>query len=179
MALIVPIGVAVWTVRSSAKDTAQQIAALEESTQKQVESVKELAKLQIEISKLQMSKELSDARNQYLKTSKKSMNQIDNRHAMLGVPVNEITKIMNKRYDEDIRLALLGAYMLLSHRNLKEFLDIPSPYYFNNVQGIYGYKAIGSGLKGSLMLLVNPEHKYYIEETILYYGLNVVSVKTL
>ena len=86
IALIVPIGVAIWTVRSSAKDTAQQIAALEESTQKQVESVKELAKLQIEISKLQMSKELSDARNQYLKVSKKSMDQIDNRHAMLGLP---------------------------------------------------------------------------------------------
>ena len=38
MALIVPIGVAVWTVRSSAKDTAKQIAALEESTTKQIES---------------------------------------------------------------------------------------------------------------------------------------------
>ena len=30
IALIVPVGVAIWTVRSSAKDTAKQIAALEE-----------------------------------------------------------------------------------------------------------------------------------------------------
>lgn len=122
IALIVPIGVAIWTVRSSAKDTAQQIAALEESTQKQVESVKELAKLQIEISKLQMSKELSDARNQYLKTSKKSMNQIDNRHAMLGVPVNEITKMLyeNEEKANDLsaeaeyctkRINMLNSYM--------------------------------------------------------------------
>ena len=39
IALIVPIAVAIWTVRSSAKDTAKQIAALEESTTKQVESI--------------------------------------------------------------------------------------------------------------------------------------------
>ena len=50
IALIVPIGVAVWTVRSSAKDTAKQIAALEESTNKQVESIKSLSKQQIEAS---------------------------------------------------------------------------------------------------------------------------------
>ena len=41
IALIVPIGIAIWTVRSSAKDTAKQIAALEESTTKQIESIKE------------------------------------------------------------------------------------------------------------------------------------------
>ena len=50
IALIVPIGVAVWTVRSSAKDTAKQIAALEESTTKQIESIKQLSKQQIDAS---------------------------------------------------------------------------------------------------------------------------------
>jgi ABC-type bacteriocin/lantibiotic exporter with double-glycine peptidase domain len=48
IALIVPIGVAIWTVRSSAKDTAKQIAALEESTTKQIESIKELSRLQMD-----------------------------------------------------------------------------------------------------------------------------------
>ena len=50
IALIVPIGVAVWTGRSSAKDTAKQIAALEESTTKQIESIKQLSKQQIDAS---------------------------------------------------------------------------------------------------------------------------------
>ena len=58
MALIVPIGVAVWTVRSSAKDTAKQIAALEESTTKQVESIKELARLQMDASIKQVELEI-------------------------------------------------------------------------------------------------------------------------
>lgn len=48
IALIVPIGVAIWTVRSSAKDTAKKIAALEESTQKQIDSIKELSRQMIE-----------------------------------------------------------------------------------------------------------------------------------
>lgn len=58
IALIVPIGVAIWTVRSSAKDTAKQIAALEESTTKQVESIKELARLQMDASIKQVELEI-------------------------------------------------------------------------------------------------------------------------
>ena len=58
IALIVPIGVAVWTVRSSAKDTAKQIVALEESTTKQIESIKELARLQMDASIKQVELEI-------------------------------------------------------------------------------------------------------------------------
>ena len=100
IALIVPIGVAIWTVRSSAKDTAKQIAALEESTNKQVESIKELARLQIEISTLQMGKELSDARSQYIQISKKTMNVLDTRDNMLGIPINEFTSMMYEKREK-------------------------------------------------------------------------------
>lgn len=58
IALIVPIGVAIWTVRSSAKDTAKQIAALEESTSKQIESIKALSKQMIEASIKQVELEI-------------------------------------------------------------------------------------------------------------------------
>lgn len=58
IALIVPIGVAIWTVRSSAKDTAKQIAALEESTTKQIESIKQLARLQMDASIKQVELEI-------------------------------------------------------------------------------------------------------------------------
>ena len=58
IALIVPIAVAIWTVRSSAKDTAKQIAALEESTTKQVESIKEIARLQMDASIKQVELEI-------------------------------------------------------------------------------------------------------------------------
>ena len=97
---IITILIAVYAARSGSKDTAKKLAALEESTQKQVESIKELARLQIEISTLQMSKELSDARNQYLKTSQKSMNQYESRSAMVGAPLNEFTSMMYERREK-------------------------------------------------------------------------------
>lgn len=58
IALIVPIGVAIWTVRSSAKDTAKQIAALEESTTKQVESIKALSQQMVDASIKQVELEI-------------------------------------------------------------------------------------------------------------------------
>ena len=45
---IITIGVAIYTVKSSAKDTDKKIAALEESTTKQVESIKELSRQQMD-----------------------------------------------------------------------------------------------------------------------------------
>lgn len=68
---IIAVLIAWWTVRSSAKDTAkkitaleestkEQIAALEESTKKQVESVKELTNIQIELSVLQTEIQLKE-----------------------------------------------------------------------------------------------------------------------
>ena len=58
VAFLVPIGVAVWTVRSSAKDTAKQIAALNESTTKQIESIKELSRFQMDASIKQVELEI-------------------------------------------------------------------------------------------------------------------------
>lgn len=106
IALIVPIGVAIWTVRSSAKDTAMQIAALEESTTKQVESIKELAIIQTKIAALQLEKESWEARYRYLQTSKKNFNAMDDHFAMLGIPYNEITSRIQERKEKENNLSL-------------------------------------------------------------------------
>ncbi len=106
IALMVPIGVAIWTVRSSAKDTAKQIAALEESTTKQIESVKELARIQIELTSIQMGKELWESRSRYLQASEKSMDALDDHFAMLGVPYNETITRMQDRQEKRKNLSL-------------------------------------------------------------------------
>ena len=106
IALIVPIGVAIWTVRSSAKDTAKQIAALEESTTKQIESIKELARIQIEITSIQLQKELTEARTGYLQASEKSMNAIDDRFSMMGIPYNEVVARMQNKQEKQKNLSL-------------------------------------------------------------------------
>ena len=103
IALIVPIGIAIWTVRSSAKDTAKQIAALEESTTKQIESIKELARIQIEITSIQLQKELAEARTGYLQASEKSMNAIDDRFSMMGILYNEVVARMQDKQEKHTR----------------------------------------------------------------------------
>ena len=106
IALIVPIGVAIWTVRSSAKDTAKQIAALEESTTKQIESIKELARIQIEITSIQLQKELTETRQSYLQASEKNMDAINNRFSMMGIPHNEVIARMQDKQEKQRNLSL-------------------------------------------------------------------------
>jgi hypothetical protein len=55
---IIAVLIAWWMSRSSAKDTAKQIAALEESTTKQVESIKALSKQQIDATIKQVDLEI-------------------------------------------------------------------------------------------------------------------------
>jgi hypothetical protein len=54
---IVAIVVAIWISKKSAKDTAKQVAAIEESTAKQIESIKKLSILQAEITSIQLDME--------------------------------------------------------------------------------------------------------------------------
>ena len=120
---IIAVLLAWWASKSSAKDTAKQIAALEESTQKQVDSIKELARLQIELSTLQMSIELSDARNQYLKTSEKSMNQYESRNAMVGAPLNEFTSMMYERREKANDLSVEQDYCTKRINMLNSYME--------------------------------------------------------
>ena len=103
---IITILIAVYAARSSAKDTAKQIAALEESTTKQIESVKELARIQIELTSIQMGKELWESRSRYLQASEKSMDALDDHFAMLGVPYNETITRMQDRQEKRKNLSL-------------------------------------------------------------------------
>ena len=106
VALIVPIAVAIWTVRSSAKDTAKQIAALEESTTKQVESIKELTKIQTKIAALQLEKESWEARHKWRQLSEESFKAIENDHSMAGFPMNEYTSMMHQISERNNHLSL-------------------------------------------------------------------------
>lgn len=120
---IITILIAVYAARSGSKDTTKKLAALEESTQKQVESIKELARMQIEISTLQLSKELSDARNQYLKMSQKSINQYESRNAMLGAPINEFTSMMHERREKANDLSAEREYCTKRIDMLNSYMD--------------------------------------------------------
>ena len=120
---IIAVLIAWWMSRSSAKDTAKQIAALEESTTKQVESIKELARLQIEISTLQMSKELSDARSQYIQISKKTMNVLDTRDNMLGIPINDLTSMVFEKREKTNELSIDQEHCIKRINMLNSYME--------------------------------------------------------
>lgn len=103
---IITILIAVYAARSGSKDTAKKLAALEESTTKQVESIKELAKIQTKIAALQLDKEAWEARHRWRQVSEESWKSIENRDRMAGVPLNEFTSMMYQRNERDNHLSL-------------------------------------------------------------------------
>lgn len=68
---IIAVGLAWWTVRSSSRDTNKKIDAIEDSTAKQIKTVKKLTRLQLELSTMQINKELWESRYRHLQTTQK------------------------------------------------------------------------------------------------------------
>ncbi len=103
---LIAVVIAVWSGISSRKATAKQLAAIEDSTAKQVESIKELARIQIEITSIQLQKELTEAKTGYLQASEKSMDALDDRFRMMGVPYNEVVARMQEKQEKQKNLSL-------------------------------------------------------------------------
>lgn len=84
---IIAVVIAVWTSRSSAKDTAKKIAALEESTTKQVESIKKLARILIKTNQIQIGIDLNDSRLKEKQAVKKRWDHVSREYGADGMPV--------------------------------------------------------------------------------------------
>lgn len=68
---VIALVIAIWASRSSAKASARQIAAVEEGNAKEIESIKRFAKTQIEVSLMQIEKELGEANARAQQTARK------------------------------------------------------------------------------------------------------------
>ena len=103
---IITILIAVYAARSGSKDTVRKISALEESTKKQVESVKELAKIQTKLAALQLEKEAGEARFRWRQKTEETWKSIENDERLSGVPLNEFTSMMYQKRERDSHLSL-------------------------------------------------------------------------
>ena len=105
---IITIGVAIYTVRSSSKDTDRKIAAIEESTKKQLENIKALQTQQIEASIKQV--ELEIEKNLLLATQAKQewegINDINNSSFAYHVQAKELAmqEFQEKKPQRDYHL---------------------------------------------------------------------------
>lgn len=107
---VITIGIAIYTAKSGAEDTAKKIDALGESTIKQVESVKELTRMQLQMTKIQLEKDLTNARYQYVLTESELNNAKDSYHSMIGVPMNEFTIMERNKMGKEKNLSAKEDY---------------------------------------------------------------------
>ena len=81
---IIAVGLAWWTIRCSSKDTAKKIDAIEQSTNKEIERLKEISRLQIEIPLVQLKKELWDAQ-QHIQIITNKLNELEGYNSSMFV----------------------------------------------------------------------------------------------
>ena len=89
---IITILIAVYAAKSGSKDTTKKLAAIEESTQKQVRSIKQLTYTQLKIAKIQLDKELALARRQKDIIEEEIDNANNLNNSVVGTYLNEFTK---------------------------------------------------------------------------------------
>jgi len=101
---IITILIAVYAARSGSKDTAKKLAALEESTQKQVESIKELTRLQLQISQIQLHNERTSASYQHKLVLEEINNLKKLNSSVLGTMHNDFAKEERRRREKEMDL---------------------------------------------------------------------------
>ena len=107
---LIAVIIAVWSGISSRKATAKQLSAIKESTAKQVNSIKELTSLQLQISRIQIEKELTNARYQYALIAEVVDNAKKINSSMLGTIHNDFTKEERARREKEMNLSSKEEY---------------------------------------------------------------------
>lgn len=116
---IITICVAFYTVKSSSKETDKKITALEDSTTKQVESIKRLAKILIETSQIQINKEIWEARMRSLMASQKKgdMEEYDHTFNHFGDAAN----FFRRKHEQESDLSYEQEYQAKYAKVLEQY----------------------------------------------------------
>ena len=120
---LIAVIIAVWSGISSRKATTKQLSAIKESTEKQVNSIKELTSLQLQISRIQVDKELTNARYQYALIAEEVDNAKKINSSMLGTFHNEFTKEERARREKEMNLSSKEEYYSKQISLLKDSLQ--------------------------------------------------------
>ena len=103
---VVAVLIAAWTAYKSGKDTTKQIAALEESTAKQIESMKKLAIIQTKLAALQLEKETWEARHRWRQLSEENFKVFEDACRTIGYPSHEIREMERQKKERAQHLSL-------------------------------------------------------------------------
>lgn len=103
---VVAVLIAAWTANKSGKDTTKQIAALEESTAKQIESMKKLAIIQTKLAALQLEKETWEARHRWRQLSEENFKVFEDACQTIVYPSHEIREMERQKKERAQHLSL-------------------------------------------------------------------------
>lgn len=87
---IIAVVIAWWVTRCSSKDVAKQIKSFEENTNRQIENIKKVAEIQLDIAITDLQKEQWAARQKYIESSKKTSDALENHFEAYNVQQQEI-----------------------------------------------------------------------------------------
>ena len=118
---IIAVLIAWWTVRNSSRDTAKKIAAIEESTKKQIERLRELSRLQLQITTIQLNKELWDANKNY-QINNEQVEDLDGRYASMYVNAYGHDALERKK-EKNKEFVMKRDFYSEQQRVLKSFLS--------------------------------------------------------
>ena len=108
-------------VRNSSRDTVKKIDAIEQSAIKQVERLKELSRLQLQITTIQLNKELWDANKNY-QINNEQVVDLDGRNASFYVMAYGHEALERKR-ERNTEFALKRDFYSEQQRIIKRFLS--------------------------------------------------------
>lgn len=118
---IIAVGLAWWTVRSSSKDTAKKIDAIEQSTNREIERLKEISRLQIEIPLVQLKKELWDAQ-QHIQIITNQLSELDGfNSSMYAIAYGH--EALQRREEKCKDLKSERAFYFEQQKAIKEYLS--------------------------------------------------------
>lgn len=118
---IIAVLIAWWASWSGRKDTATHISALAENTEKQIKSIKRLARLQIEVTRLQLEKELMDAQQNHL-NSQKIISDAEDMNKSPFSCYGDIRDIMSRKAQEK-SLSYQKDFYKSQYKNLEQYLS--------------------------------------------------------
>ncbi len=119
LTMLISVGAAIWANYSSSRECSKKIAAIEESTKKQIESIKKLSKLHAEISTIQMDKELWELRYLWRENSSQLWDVLDDTNNILKYQHDDILDKIQEKNEKEKNLSYRQDFYMKQMDNLK------------------------------------------------------------
>lgn len=119
----VAVLIAWYTAKKSSEDCSKKIEAIEESTTRQIESIKKLLKLHAEVSTIQLDKELWELRHLWRENSSQLWDALDDTHKILDYQYSDDLVKIQEKNEKTNKLSYRQDFYMKQMDNLKGHIE--------------------------------------------------------